>query len=128
MPEKRLEATVDGPHIVAVNTWFSGERLELDGVVVQTDLRLINTQDREPMLEAVVVGDSGTHLHVEVFIVAVLGVRMMIMVNGVRVAGDAMHAEEVAAARRADARLAASTSSGGSGTSVAVPIATGRRR
>jgi hypothetical protein len=128
MPEKRVEATVDGRRIVAVNTWFSGEWLEVDGVVVQKDLRLVNTQDREPMLEAVVVGDSGRPLHIEVFIVAIIGVRMMIMVNGVRVAGDAMHKEEEAAARRAAARLAQSTSSGGSGTPVAVPVMVGRPR
>jgi hypothetical protein len=127
MPEKRLEATVDGRRIVAVNTWFSGEWLEVDGAIVQRDRRLLNTQDREPMLQAVVVGASGTPLHVEVFIVAVLRVRMMIMVNGVRVAGDAMHAEEEAAARRANARLARSTSGGGSGTSVAVPLIVDRR-
>lgn len=128
MPEKRLEATVDGRRIVAVNTWFSGEWLEVDGVVIQKDRRLINTQDKEPMLEAVVVGASGMPLHIEVFIVAVLRVHMMMMVNGVRVAGDPMHAEEEAAARRANARLAQSTSSGGSGTSVAVPVMVDRHR
>jgi hypothetical protein len=128
MPEKRLETTVDGRRIVAVNTWFSGAWLEIDGEVVHKDLRLINTQDKEPMLQAVVVGASGTPLHVEVFIVAVLRVRMMIMVNGVRVAGDAIHAEEEAAARRANARLARSTAGGGSGTSVAVPLVVDRRR
>lgn len=128
MPEKRLEATVDGRRIVAVNTWFSGEWLEIDGVVVQKDRRIVSTQHKEPMLEAVVVGDSGVPLHIEVFIVAIVGVRVMIMANGIHVAGDAMHDEEEAAARRAADRLAASMSSGGSGTPVAVPVIVGRPR
>lgn len=128
MPEKRLEVTVDGRRIVAVNTWFSGEWLEIDGAVVQKEWHGFNVQEHEPLLAAVVRGDSGLDLHIEVFIAAVLTVKMMIVVNGKRVAGDVMHDEEEAAARRAAERLRLLASGGGSGTPVAVPAALRRAR
>ncbi|MBI1948717.1 MAG: hypothetical protein HYS27_23725 [Deltaproteobacteria bacterium] len=128
MPEKRLEAVVDGRRIVAINTWFSGERLEIDGAVIAKANHGFNVQEDEPLLSAVVTGDSGLPLHVEVFIAAVLTVRMMIVVNGRYVAGDRMNDKEAAAGRRAEERLRAASSGGGGGTSVAVPAAVDRRR
>lgn len=128
MPEKSLEAIVDGRRIVAINTWFSGERLEIDGMVAAKANHGFNVQEDEPLLAAVVTGDSGLPLHVEVFIAAVLRVRMMIVVNGRWVAGDHMNDKEAAAARRAEARLRVASSGGGAGTPVAVPAAVDRRR
>lgn len=128
MPEKRVQAIVDGRRIVAVNTWFSGERLEVDGEVVAKTQHLFSVQEHEPLLSAVVTGASGLPLHIEVFLAAVLRVRMMIVVNGRWAAGDHMHDEEEAAARRAEARLRAASSSGGGGTSVAVPAVDKRPR
>jgi hypothetical protein len=122
MPEKRLEATYDGRRIVAVNTWFSGEWLEIDGERVHKTHHGFNVQEREPLLSAVVTGNSGLALHVEVFIAAVARVRMMIVVNGQYVAGDRMNDEEAAARRRADERLRSAGSSGADGNPVAVPV------
>lgn len=128
MPEKRVQAIVDGRRIVAVNTWFSGERLEVDGEVKTRTRHLFSVREHEPLLSAVVPGVSGLPLHIEVFMAAIVRVRMMIVVNGRRVAGDHMHDEEEAAARRAEARLRTSSSSGGGGTSVAVPSVEKRTR
>lgn len=127
MPEKRLHAIVDGRRIAAINTWFSGERLEVDGKVVAEANHGFNVQEDEPLLSAVVAGDSGLPLHVEVFIAAVLRVRMMIVVNGRWVAGDHMNDKEAAAMRRAEERLRVASSGGGGGTPVAVPVVGGRR-
>ncbi len=127
MPEKRVQAIVDGRRIVAVNTWFSGERLEVDGAVVAKGQHLFNVQEHEPLLSAVVEGASGQPLHIEVFLAAVVRVRMMIVVNGRWAAGDHLHDKEEAAARRAEERLRTAAAGGGGGTSVAVPAVERRR-
>lgn len=122
MPTKTLETTVDGRRITAVNTWFSGERLLVDGVVVDGKEQVFHTSERVPLLSTIVTGVSGREHHVEVFIAAVFTVKMMIAVDGVRVAGDVMEAEELAAAKRNEERLRVARSGSVGGAPVAVSV------
>lgn len=122
MPTKRIEAVVDGRRIAGVNTWFAGEWIEVDGVVVAKARTLFSVSTEEPLVAAVVVGASGRALHVELFLSWIVTLKMVLVVDGVRVAGDEIVSAEEAAAARARARLAASASAT-VGAPVAVPLA-----
>jgi hypothetical protein len=122
MPTKTVTAVVDGREIEAVNTWFSGERLLVDGDVVAESQALFSVSESHPILEARFTGESGKTHYVEVYIAAVVTTRMMICVDGEYEAGDRMGTAEMFAQQRMQSRLAKQRAGARLGSPVAVPV------
>lgn len=87
MPVKDLNVTYKGKKIRVENTWFSGAKLYIDGDCRDTTIRLIALDKERPILSASIETDTGSEI-IEVFIIAVMNVKIKIHANGEMIAGE----------------------------------------
>ena len=88
MPKKVVSYEIEGQTLEAVNTWFGGLRLNLNGEKVGSFKPKRAPEKGVPAITAMV--DLGGRIsRVEVFAKAIMYVQLKIHVNGVHVAGDA---------------------------------------
>ena len=81
-------AEYDGHQIRVHNTWFSGQRLFIDGECRDTDGQLFIVSGTIPRLSARLLGSEGQTHVVEVFSKAIFTVKVKICVDGRQIAGD----------------------------------------
>ena len=122
MPTKSVSVIVDGREIVAENTWFSGERLYVDGELVAEAQTAFNVSESHPLLEARFTGLSGETHYIEVYIVAVVTTKLMVCVDGEYAAGDRLGTAEMFAQQRMQSRLEQQRAGARVGSPVAVPV------
>lgn len=96
MQTKVVRAEFEGHAILATNAWGidkaslalkSEARLYIDGVLADRSDGLYSVSTSRPFLSGSLVDGTATR-RVEVFIRAILRVRMKICVDGVKIAGD----------------------------------------
>lgn len=89
MPKKVVSCEIEGQTLEAVNTWFGGLRLNLNGEKVGSFKPKIAPKKGVPAITAMVDLLGGRSSRVEVFAKATTYVQLKIHVDGVHVAGDA---------------------------------------
>ena len=87
MPVKDLNITYKGKKIRVENTWLSGAKLYIDGDCRDTTNRLIALDKDRPVLSASIETDAGSEI-IEVFIIAIMDVKIKIHANGEMIAGE----------------------------------------
>ena len=76
------EFDVDGLRGKIVNDWRHGVKLYVGGAVVAHNEKLLAVSGKMPMLTATVVDGAGTAREVEVFVRALLQVKVRVQVDG----------------------------------------------
>ena len=87
MPQKEGVADVSGHQIRVVNTWTGGTRLYIDGECRDRNHGLFAPSWTQWLSARLIQNDPKSDL-VEVFVMALVGVKAQIKVNGNYLAGD----------------------------------------
>jgi hypothetical protein len=88
MPTKTVSGEYMGHKVVAENTWFHGAKLIVNGDIVATYGDLFVLSKTKPIMTAHVDFPQQSKAKIEVFAFALFTVKMQIMVNGEKIAGD----------------------------------------
>lgn len=87
MPVKELIVPYKGKKIRVKNTWFSGAKLYIDGDCRDTTQQLFSANGNKPILSTSIEAENEKEI-IEVFITAILTVKIKIHVNGEFLAGE----------------------------------------
>lgn len=86
MPKKEIVANFKDHQIRVVNTWLGGAKLYIDGDCRDTCNDLF-AKSGTPSLSASIEGDGTKHV-IEVFIKAIVNVKIKICANGEQIGGE----------------------------------------
>jgi hypothetical protein len=87
MPKKTCAGEFDGTKIAVENTWFGGAKLFIDDGLVASNNNLFAVNKKEPIMSATTF-ICGQEKLVEAFVYAMFFTKIMIKVDGQKIAGD----------------------------------------
>lgn len=86
MPKKTIVGVFEGQRFSVENTWMNGISLFHEGKLVAVDHRLFSTSKEKPIISQQVIINGSKRL-VEVFVVALLIVKIQLKIDGNLIAG-----------------------------------------
>lgn len=88
MPTKVVSCNFAGREVAVENTWFHGAKLLVDGEIVATNNDWFALDKKTPMMTAHVDFRQQLNAKIEVFMLALIKVKIQIKINDKKIAGD----------------------------------------
>jgi len=92
--DKKVRAQVDGRSIEAVNNWFTGAAISVDGVEIARNREKLALDEARPFVQAHAEGDNGP-MQIDMHILSIIFTQIELRVNGRHVAGARLIKEDV---------------------------------
>ena len=87
MPEKQIFTRYKDHDIRVENTWLSGAKLYVNNEQVDETTQMLALSPNTPLLATTITTPSGTET-IEIFVMAILTVKMQIHANGQLISGE----------------------------------------